>query len=130
MKDFKFFREERYIMSGAGIRVPASTPIGILKGYVDNTLVYNHVVPYRVIINGITYESEIVHMSYNEYVELVNNRTMDVRLCGICLVTDVIDGHRVYETWNGIDDQIAEYPSEFINSPNDSFFIEIIKLPR
>ena len=131
MNSFKFFLgETKYIISGAGFPVPATTPIGILKGYVDGGLVYNQCVPYRVIINRAEFESEVCNMTFNEYQILCRHSTMDIRLCGVVLTNDIIDGNRVYETWNGVDDRLVEYPSEFINNPEEHFFIEILKLPR
>lgn len=125
MRPFKFFRDTKYILSATREHVPATTPIGILRGYVDANLSYDQCVPYRVIVNGITHESEVVQMTYNEYVTLINDSDHDVRLCGIVLV-----GRGVYEVWNGIEGQFVEYPSEFIGRPNMTYFIEIIKLPR
>lgn len=123
--EFKFFREEKYIISGSGIPVPSTTPIGILKGYVDVGLVYNRCVPYRVIINGTTFESEVENLSYNEYSRLHIDSTMDVRLCAV-----VLSESRVCEVWNGIEDRFTECPIEFLNNREDKFFIEILKLPR
>lgn len=125
MIPFKFFRDTKYILSATREHVPATTPIGILRGYVDANLSYDQCVPYRVIVNGITYESEVDRMSYNEYVTLINHSDYDVRLCGVVLV-----GGGVYELWNGIEDRLVEYPSDFIDRPNEDFFMEIIKLPR
>lgn len=125
MNPFKFFRDTKYIMSGAGIPVPSTTPIGILKGYVDGGLVYNQCVPYRVIINRGEFESEVCNMTYNEYDILCRHSVFDVRLCAV-----VLSDSRVYEIWNGIEDRLIEFPSEFIDNPEEHFFMELIKLPR
>lgn len=126
MNPFKFLTDTKYITSVSGLQVPATTPIGIMNGYVTATLTLSRCVPYRVIINGdMVFESEVVQMSYNEYMTLVRQSNLDVRLC-----TVLLSGNRVYEIWNGTDNQISEYPSEFIDSPDNSHFIEVIKLPR
>lgn len=125
MIPFKFFRETKYILSTTLEYVPSTTPIGILRGYVEHNLTYDRCVPYRVIINGTTYESEVDRMSYNEYSELIHHSNFDVRLCGIVLV-----GQGVYEIWNGTEGQFVEYPSEFIDRPDEDYFMEIIKLPK
>lgn len=129
MIPFKFFRDTKYILSSTMEYVPSTTPIGLLNGYVDHTLNLNRCVPYRVIVNGISYDSEVAHMSFKQYISLCQDSNMDIRLCAVVMETSPTRD-RVYEMWNGIDDRLVEYPSEFLSNPDNTFWLEILKLPR
>ena len=119
IKQFKFLKTNPYKI------------IGILSGYIDDTLNFSEIKPFSVELNGQTYQSEVMYMSYNEFRSYrINHPEIRIEFCAIFddsrpMPEKVED----YFTVNNLNRLNQILPSIMYQNPNTSYYIEIIKLP-